>query len=157
VADTVERPAFFDATFQEALELTRQAREYLAYQDGVDRRDMDPQGRLLASCESMRMTARLTQVMAWLLVQKAVHAGEMTPEDAVSPELRLSGQEVCAESDPRINELLQPGLLELLDRSRLLYERVARLDAMLDEAAPGGQPDTRQPANQPGRPGPGED
>ncbi len=156
MADTVERPAFFDATFQEALALTREAREYLAYQDGLDRRDMDAQGRLLASCESMRMTARLTQVMAWLLVQKAVHAGEMTPEDATAPELRLSGQEVCAESDPRINDKLQPALLDLLDRSRLLYERVARLDAMLDETAPGGQAGVPEPANQPGRPSPDE-
>src|SRR3546814_17499671 len=93
---------------------------------------MTPNDRMLASCEAMRLTSRLTQVMAWLLVQKAVHAGEMTREDARAPEFRLAGKSVCAEAAPPVEGTLQPRLAELLERSLSLYLRVARLDAMQD-------------------------
>src|SRR3546814_16267279 len=88
---------------------------------------MTPNDRMLASCEAMRIASQLTQVMAWLLVQKAVHAGEMTREDARAPEFRLAGKSVCAEAAPPVEGTLQPRLAELLERSLSLSLRVARL------------------------------
>src|SRR3546814_12637811 len=78
---------------------------------------MMPNDRMLASCEAMRLTSRLTQVMAWLLVQKAVHAGEMTREEARAPQHRLGGQSVCGEVRPPVEGSLRPRLAELLERS----------------------------------------
>lgn len=128
--------AFFDSTFEEALALTRQARDYLTHREPADRLKMSPADRMAASCETMRLTSRLTQIMAWLLVQKAVHAGEMTREEAAAPEFRLAGREVCEETRPPVDgATLQPRLIELLDTSLNLYQRVARLDAMQDQAA----------------------
>jgi regulator of CtrA degradation len=124
--------AFFDSTFEEALALTREARDYLTHAEPRERERMTPNDRMLASCEAMRLTSRLTQVMAWLLVQKAVHAGEMTREDARAPEFRLAGHSVCQESTPPVEGSLQPRLAELLERSLSLYQRVARLDALQD-------------------------
>src|SRR3546814_4398512 len=89
--------AFFDSTFEEALGLTREARDYLTHVEPRERERMMPNDRMLASCEAMRLTSRLTQVMAWLLVQKAVHAGEMTREEARAPQHRLGGQSVRSE------------------------------------------------------------
>lgn len=123
---------FFDSTFEEALALTREARDYLTHVEPRERERMTPNDRMLASCEAMRLTSRLTQVMAWLLVQKAVHAGEMTREDARAPEFRLAGKSVCAEAAPPVEGTLQPRLAELLERSLSLYLRVARLDALQD-------------------------
>lgn len=122
--------AFFDSTFEEALALTREARDYLTHGEPRQREHMTPNDRMLASCESMRLTSRLTQVMAWLLVQKAVHAGEMTREEARAPEFRLNGKSVCEETKPPVEGELQPRLAELLQRSHSLYQRVARLDAL---------------------------
>jgi len=124
--------AFFDSTFEEALALTREARDYLTHGEPQDRHHLTPNERMLASCEAMRLTSRLTQVMAWLLVQKAVHAGEMTREEAKAPEFRLSGKSVCEETVPPVEGQLQPRLAELLERSHSLYQRVARLDALQD-------------------------
>lgn len=124
--------AFFDSTFEEALALTREARDYLTHAEPRERERMTPNDRMLASCEAMRMTSRLTQVMAWLLVQRAVHAGEMTREQARAPEYRLGGQSVCGEVKPPVEGQLQPRLAELLERSLRLYQRVARLDALQD-------------------------
>ncbi|WP_420346902.1 DUF1465 family protein [Pelagibius sp.] len=125
--------AFFDSTFDEALALTREARDYLTHREPEERKKMSPAERMAMSCETMRLTARLTQIMAWLLVQKAVHAGEMTREEAAAEEYRLSGKEVCEETTPPVEGAqLQPRLVDLLDRSHRLYQRVARLDAMQD-------------------------
>ena len=123
---------YFDSTLGEAMGLAREAREYLTYQDAADRAGMTARSRLAASCEAMRLTARLTQVVAWLLVQKAVHAGELSREQAAQPRYRLGGQEVCEAAQPITEEPLPDRLRELMARSLQLYRRVARLDAMLD-------------------------
>ena len=124
--------AYFDTTFEEAMSLTHAARDYLAYQEKIDLAKLSPVGRMVASCETMRMTARMTQVIAWLLVQKAVHAGDITREEAAEPKNRLSGQAVCDNVEPLAAGPLPERLAELLERSHNLYQRIARLDAMLD-------------------------
>ena len=130
--DAATSVAYFDSTFQEAMTLTREARDYLAYQEKSDLEKFSPVGRMVASCESMRITARISQVVAWLLVQKAVHAGELTREQATEPQYRLQGREVCEETEAVAEEALPERLIELLDRSLKLYQRVSRLDAMLE-------------------------
>ena len=132
MTDLDQQIAYFDSTFDEAMALTREARDYLAHQKQADFEELGPVGCLAASCESMRMTARITQVVAWLLVQKAVHAGELTREQAAAPEYRLSGQTVCEAVQPVLDEPMPERLAKLLDSSLRLYQRVARLDAMLD-------------------------
>ena len=128
-----ESIAFLEGTYEEALELTRVARDYFALQEPSDSSKLAAAARLVTSCEAMRLTARLTQIMAWLLVQKAVHAGEMSRREAVEARFRLGGQKVCAKADPVAGDYLPPRLAELLGDSHSLYTRVARLDAMLGE------------------------
>ncbi len=123
---------YFDSTFDQAMALTREARDYLAYQEKADLESLSPVGRMAASCEAMRMTARMTQVVAWLLVQKAVHAGDLTREQAAETKFRLAGHEICDDIEPLAAEPLPERLAELLARSHQMYQRVARLDAMLD-------------------------
>ena len=132
VTDAVREIAYFDSTFDEAMALTREAHDYLAHQKQADIDGLNAVGRLVASCESMRLAARVTQIVAWLLVQKAVHAGEITREEATVPERRLSGKSVCGAPEPVLDEPLPERLAELLDNSLRLYQRVARLDEMLD-------------------------
>lgn len=132
MTDIAQEIAYFDSSFDEAMALARAARDYLAHQKQADFAELSAVGRLVASCESMRLTARLTQVVAWLLVQKAVHAGELTREQATMGEYRLAGQSVCEQVQPVLDEPLPERLAEMLDSSLRLYQRVARLDAMLD-------------------------
>ena len=133
VTDAAQTVAFFDTTYQEALSLTQEARDYLVGLNGGAARSGSPADALLASCETMRLTSRLTQVMAWLLVQKAVYAGELTRTEAQDPKYRLAGQDVCSPADPAFEGELEPGLADLLARSHSLYQRVARLDSLYDE------------------------
>lgn len=121
-------PTFFNRTYDETMSLLLEARNYIAYQETVDQRHLDAELRLRISYESMRVTSRLTQVMAWLLAQKAVHAGEMTAREAAGEEYALAGHDICAEPSGHEDEQLPPGLRSLLARSHALYMRISRLE-----------------------------
>ena len=133
LTSTGEGVAFLNSTYDEALALTRRARDYLATREPLDRQDLVPAAQLVSSCESMRLTARLTHCMAWLLVQRAVEAGELTREEASDETLRLGDNAVCEMENDAAREALPDGLAGLLDESLVLYRRVARLDATLDQ------------------------
>lgn len=122
---------FFNGPYDETMALLIEARNYIAYQEAIDHRKLPPHVRLQISYESMRVTSRLTQVMAWLLAQKAVHAGEMSLEQAASDDFALSGGDICSDPSGPDNDELPVGLRGLLERSHKLYMRVARLDEMV--------------------------
>jgi regulator of CtrA degradation len=127
--------AFFGKTFDEALALLVQTRDYIAAGVGGRRVGRAADDQLRFARETMRVTARLTRVMAWLLIQKAVHAGEISPRQAASEEHRLSAHAVCTEHDERHHAELPLGLQVLLARSHALYVRVSRLDELVRRAA----------------------
>lgn len=107
-------------------------RDYLAASEARDRQGLGPDERLRFSCETMRLTARLTQMMAWLLTQKAVHAGEIGLAEANRNHAALSDIAVCFQTlEAETERGLPPDLVALLDRSHRLYVRVARLDDMV--------------------------
>lgn len=123
--------AFFARTWDEALALSKAARGYANHRV-VNRISVDDSVEGLAvCCEMMRVTARLTQVMAWLLVQQAVSKGEMTSDEAAQPANRLELHPVCNEETAEQEPGMPPRLKELLQESRSLYQRVARLDEMV--------------------------
>ncbi len=119
---------FFSKTYDETRALLADARGYveLARASRWDRTTT-----LDHSVETMRLSARLMHVMAWLLVQRAVHAGEIAPEQAREASHRLGGRSVCLASGGEGSGALPARLRELLRRSRKLYQRVARLDEMV--------------------------
>jgi regulator of CtrA degradation len=129
----MQPPAFFHRTYDEAMTLMVEARNYMSY---VERRDRERAGvfvGLRMSCEAMRVTSRLTQVMAWLLTQKAVHEGEMSVEQSLAEASRLSAADVCLDETYSRDETLPNGLRSLMDRSRRLYVRITRLEQMMVE------------------------
>jgi regulator of CtrA degradation len=79
----------------------------------------------------MRVTTRLMQAASWLLVQRAVHDGDMEPGDAHNERYRLGSKDICLGGGADGVELLPPMLQDLLTRSDNLYRRIARLDDVL--------------------------
>ena len=61
---------FFGRTYDEAMGLLLEARNYVIAAELRRQRVLQPTDRLILCCEAMRLTARLTHVMAWLLAQK---------------------------------------------------------------------------------------
>lgn len=125
MAATIE---FFDRTMMEAMALLAETRRYLIDRSESERKGMTVESGLAASMESMRLVARLTQVLAWLLTHRAVHAGEMNLVEATRDERRLGGRELCLNTQGDDNPTLPEELRNLLGRSHALYRRIARLD-----------------------------
>lgn len=134
MSEVVAASAFFDKTYEEALALLVEARNYIAYQETADLQMLDPDSRLLATQETMRLTCRLTQSMAWLLGQRAAQIGEISTAEALA-DFGVGGQEVCLDDRWNEDERLPPAIRTLLERTLSLYERVGRLDDMLRRAA----------------------
>jgi regulator of CtrA degradation len=124
--------AFFGKTYDETMGLLVEVRDYVAHDQKRDREKMAPSAAALLCCEALRVTARLTQVMAWLLAQKAIHAGELSAEQVVAQHGPLAEIAICmAEQADEELGLLPQYFRGLVDRSRRLYLRVARLDEMV--------------------------
>jgi regulator of CtrA degradation len=122
--------AFFTRTYDEAVGLLLEARDYVARREPADRARLDTLDRVKMCCETMRMTARLTQIMSWLLAQRAIYEGEMSEEDVVAQHQALSELQVCMDQAEEL-DCLPPHLQKLLERTHRLYIRVARLDEMV--------------------------
>ena len=99
------------------------------FDDGgrVEREALQPMARVTFSCESLKVTTRLMHVVAWLLTQRAVLAGELRERDALDPSRRIG--------DAPISDAT--GLADLPEQARILvaasvdlHRRVARLDSV---------------------------
>lgn len=124
--------AFLDRTYEEAKSMLAEARIYLRCQEPADRDGMSEIEGLRAVGEGLRLTTRLTEVLAWSMVQQSLHQGEMTREEAVEPRRRLGSHKICIEDDALPGDYELPAkLASLLQRSRALYERALRLDRLV--------------------------
>ena len=120
-----------DRTFDEGVALTLEVRNYIAFHEQADRREFDLSRCLQVGYQHTRVSARLIQVMTWLLAMKALLAGEISPEQFASPQYALADSEDCQNSTGPEQADLPPGLRNLLERSFALYSRIQRLDAMV--------------------------
>jgi regulator of CtrA degradation len=132
VSVSAKPTAFFAKTYNETLGLLVEVRDYVVEGEQRDRATLAPVVGAKLSCETMRVTARLSQVMAWLLAQKAIHAGELSPEEVIERHDRLADIAICMEEEPEDEILGLPARCrDFLARSHRLYIRVARLDEMI--------------------------
>jgi len=119
-----------DSLYVEAMLLADEARAYFDVVGRAERDSLEALSRVTFSCESLKVTTRLMHIIAWLLTQRAVQAGELTPGDALSPSRRLGD---APESDRETLDAMPPQARSIITTSVELHRRVARLDASLDE------------------------
>ncbi|MBS0271552.1 MAG: DUF1465 family protein [Proteobacteria bacterium] len=126
----VKSLALIESRIEGAHELLHATHDYIKWQAPTDIYQMDPEYTYLVSYEAMRITVRMTQIIAWLLLQKAVVAEEISREEALSEDCRVLHGKHCLESEGEDDEDLPPRLRELLKESRKLYICVLRLDTL---------------------------
>jgi regulator of CtrA degradation len=136
---TFAASALFQKTFEEGMALVEETARYLDGRGRQESRDLPRKAATLYAGESMRVTTRLMQAASWLLVQRAVHEGDMKAEDAAGERYRLGSKEICLAARAEGAELLPSRLQDLLERSDNLYRRIARLDDVLFRG--GAQPE----------------
>ena len=118
-------PKLIDGLYVEAMVLADEARSYFDTIGRDDRLSLDPIDRVGFSCESLKVTTRLMHVIAWLLTQRAVAAGELNHAQAGMAERRLG---TAADTDLELLARLPEAAAELIRASEELYGRVSRVD-----------------------------
>ncbi|WP_300974820.1 DUF1465 family protein [Sphingomonas sp. LHG3406-1] len=118
-------PRLVESLYTEAMLLADEARTYFDAEGRKDRGGLDPFVRVGFACESLKVTTRLMHIIAWLLTQRAVETGELSPTSGRRPERRLGH---AGSSDPAVVEQLPADAQALIASSVDLYERVRRLD-----------------------------
>src|SRR3569833_1637131 len=97
---------FFDRTMLEAMTLLAESRRYLTDRAESESQKMDLEQGLANSMETMRLVARLSQVLAWLLTHRAVLAVEMSLCEATEPDRRLGGRDLCSKNRTKATKRL---------------------------------------------------
>ena len=121
---------FFEEIFQEAMMLIEETRHYIQVRAEKDVQKVSPGEGLYYSCEISRITARLTGVMSWILTQKALFAGEITPKDT-SFQFSFQEDSVCLYDSVHESGIYTPVPLKwLLQKSLSLYKRVTYLASL---------------------------
>lgn len=123
-----------DSLYTEAMLLADEARSYFDEAGRLEREALDPLIRVGFSCESLKVTTRLMHVIAWLLTQRAIDAGEMQPRDALDGNRRLGH---APQFDADLVAALPQRARALVEASANLHRRVGLLDAaQVDAVAP---------------------
>ncbi len=143
LVDFLERfvaSAQFQQVFEEGMRLVEETADYL---DGPGRevaRGLSRDDAMTYATESMRLTTRLMQMASWLLLQRAVAAGELSEQDAKREQENINLPALAQQPNETIIARLPRGLTALMGRAQRLYERILRLDEMIQarHAAPEG-------------------
>ena len=123
--------ALFDKTFEEGMSLVEETAKYLDGRGREESRELPRRIAMLYAGESMRVTTRLMQAASWLLVQRAVHDGDMDASDAAGDRYRLGSKDICLGGGVDGTDELPAKLQDLLKRSDSIYRRIARLDDVM--------------------------
>ena len=121
-----------DTLYVESMLLADEARGYFDDAGRGDRDALDALSRVIFSCESMKVTTRLMHVIAWLLTQRAVSAGELRLSDALDPSRRLGDG---PDTDEATVAILPDAAKVLVVASIDLHRRVERLDRTQEQPA----------------------
>ena len=129
-------PRLVDSLYVEAMVLADEVRGYFDG-CGIDERDaLPPLERVRFSCESLKTTTRLMQIVSWLLMRRAIEAGEV--ETGRSGSAIVLG-EIAESSDSEIGALPETARM-LIGASRELYHRIRRMDHIVDPERPPPSP-----------------
>lgn len=120
----------FDALYREGMSLIEDVAAYLDGAGRAESRDLPRDASFVYATESMRLTTRLMQIASWLLLQRAVNEGEITPENA-----RLEKEKVRFSATPA--QRGGPGWSDLpetltgyIAKGDRLFERVIQFDKL---------------------------
>lgn len=127
--------AFLVRCYDETAALLVDARDYLSDRAAAEAADLPMAARIQLTQELTVMTRRLTEAMSWLLLRRAVAAGEITADAARTHDsFNLADEPALVEGRGAAIDELPLAARGLIDRSRRLYAQLARLRASLDSS-----------------------
>ncbi len=121
----------FKAVFDEGMALVEETAAYLDGDGRSESRSLPRLASLGYATESMRLTTRLMQLASWLLLQRAVNDGDLTPDEARSEKHKVRLRVVSEKSSSSEYDELPANLRALVERSFKLHARVVAIDRMI--------------------------
>jgi regulator of CtrA degradation len=131
-AERFASSAQFDQVFREGMQLVDATAAYLEVQGRSEAKGLTPAAALVYATESMRLTTRLLELASWLVIRRALKAGEIGPEEARVKRRRLRLAAIVRPAHVRGFESLPERLRELIEASFALHDRIARIDHALE-------------------------
>jgi hypothetical protein len=128
-ASSENQVLFLPGVFNETLGLLFDAHQYFEARGSEEQDSFEPPLRTVYANEMSRVTTRLTSVMAWLMVRRALYTGELA-EAQITEDFRLDAADICLDHQPNALAHMPYYLIYLSERSLALYERIHRLDGM---------------------------
>ena len=129
----------FRTLFRDGMTLVEETAAYLDG-DGRDEARLVSRDAVLGyASESMRLTTLLMQIASWLLVQRAVSEGEMTPAQALQEKHRVK-LDACEPPRSEAFTLLPARMQDLIARARRLHARIIHLDGLIADDRPTPRP-----------------
>jgi regulator of CtrA degradation len=124
----------FRALFQEGMELIEETAAYLDGPGREESRHLERQTSLVYASESMRLTTRLMQIASWLLLQRAVAEGEISPDQAQNEKNRVRLNASDTKTSIAEYEALPERLRDLMGLATRLHARILHLERLMSEA-----------------------
>lgn len=118
----------FRELFREGMALVEETATYLDGAGREESRTLSRTATLAYSTESMRLTTRLMQIASWLLMQRAVNEGEMSPDQARSEKNKVRLDFQAPVMSGHLWEELPATLRSIIERTDRLHERILHMD-----------------------------
>jgi len=115
-------PKLLDSLYTEAMLLADEARFYFDRDPGEY--GISAQTAVAFSCESLKVTTRLMHSIAWLLGQKALHAGEISEAEAAAEARQLG---YAPANDDLVIDEFPIEAQNIIKASEELYFRLQRM------------------------------
>jgi regulator of CtrA degradation len=130
--DRFTASAQFAKLYREGMALVEETADYLDRQGRMEAKQLTPPASLAYTSESIKLTTRLTQLASWLLVRRAIAAGEITPSEAHTHRHRVTLIPQSTSRPDGFNALPET-FMRLVSESHRLYERILRLERLMNE------------------------
>jgi regulator of CtrA degradation len=118
----------FDAIFKEGMALVERTASYLDGPGRKEARALRGPVSVLYATESMRLTTRLLELASWLMIRRALKAGEISTEEAQVKRERVRLRAPGRPSHVKGFTELPEGLRALIEASFALNDRIVQLD-----------------------------
>ena len=122
-----DKLVFLPSVFNETMDLLMNTHDYFEAHGIADQTQLSERDKSMYCCEMSRITMRLSCIMAWIMVRKAVHNGKISDDEA-KQKYQLDCKELCLHQNIQAESALPPYVNLLLDRTFELYMRVSRLE-----------------------------
>jgi regulator of CtrA degradation len=128
-SDNILSPVIFDRIYQDTFNLLIKSQRFMEnHTSSIKKSKENLLDDLRVNCEITRITARLTQIMAWVAAQRSALLGEISFDQARSSQYSLGQNVFCLwDATWKNTNYLPPMVIDLLSASLSLYKRVSIL------------------------------